>query len=33
MAKERFTIEQIINHLGDADVLLARTRKVGEVSR
>lgn len=33
MSKEGFTIEQIINHLGDADVLLAQTRKVGEVAR
>ena len=33
MAKKRFTIEQIINHLREADVLLAQDRTVGEVCR
>ena len=33
MAKKRFTIEQIINQLREADVLLAQGRTVGEVCR
>ena len=33
MAKKRFTIEQIINHLREADVLLAQGRTVGEACR
>ena len=31
MAKKRFTIEQIINHLREADVLLAQGETVGGV--
>jgi len=33
MPRKRFTIEQIINHLREADVLLAQGRTVGEVCR
>ena len=33
MAKKRFTIEQIINHLREADVLLAQGETVGGVCR
>jgi len=33
MSKKRFTVEQIINHLREADVLLAQGRTVGEVCR
>ena len=33
MPRKRFTIEQIINHLREADVLLAQARTVGEVCR
>lgn len=33
MAKKRFTVEQIINHLREADVLLARGETVGGVCR
>ena len=33
MARKRFTVEQIINHLREADVLLAQGRTVGEVCR
>jgi transposase-like protein len=33
MAKKRFTIEQIINHLREADVLLAQGEAVGGVCR
>jgi len=33
MAKKRFTIEQIINHLREADVYLAQGRTVGEGCR
>ena len=33
MPKKRFSVEQIINHLREADVLLAQGRTVGEVCR
>ena len=33
MAKKRFTIEQIINHLREADVYLAQGETVGVVCR
>ncbi len=33
MAKKRFTIEQIINHLREADVFLAQGETVGVVCR
>jgi len=33
MAKKRFTIEQIISHLREADVLLAQGETVGGVCR
>ena len=33
MPRKRFTVEQIINHLREADVLLAQGRTVGEVCR
>ena len=33
MAKKRFTVEQIINHLREADVLLAQGETVGGVCR
>ena len=33
MARKRFTVEQIINHLREADVLLAQELTVGEVCR
>jgi len=33
MARKRFTVEQIINHLREADVWLAQGRTVGEVCR
>ena len=33
MARKRFTVEQIINHLREADVLLAQDLTVGEVCR
>jgi len=33
MPKKRFTIEQIINHLREADVLLAQGETVGGVCR
>ena len=33
MPRKRFSVEQIINHLREADVLLAQGRTVGEVSR
>ena len=33
MATKRFSVEQIINHLREADVLLAQGRTVGEVCR
>ena len=33
MARKRFTVEQIINHLREADVLLAQSETVGGVCR
>ena len=33
MARKRFSVEQIINHLREADVLLAQDRTVGDVCR
>jgi transposase-like protein len=33
MPRKHFTVEQIINHLREADVLLAQGRNVGEVCR
>ena len=33
MPRKRFSAEQIINHLREADVLLAQGRTVGEVCR
>jgi len=33
MPKKRFSVEQIINHLREAEVLLARGQTVGEVCR
>ena len=33
MAGKRFSVEQVINHLREADVLLAQGRTVGEVFR
>ena len=33
MPRKRFSVEQIINHLREAEVLLARGQTVGEVSR
>ena len=33
MARKRFTVEQIIHHLREAEVLLAQGRTVGEVCR
>ena len=33
MSRKRFSVEQIINHLREADVLLAQGRTVGEVCR
>ena len=33
MARKRFSVERIINHLREADVLLAQGRTVGEVFR
>jgi len=33
MPRKRFTVEQIINHLREADVLLTQGRTVGEVCR
>ena len=33
MAKKRFSVEQIIHHLREADVLLAQGQTVGEVCR
>ena len=33
MARKRFSVEQIINHLREANVLLAQGRTVGEVCR
>ena len=33
MPRKRFTVEQIINHLREADVLLAQGETVGSVCR
>ena len=33
MPRKRFSVEQIINHLREADVLLAQGRTIGEVCR
>jgi putative transposase len=33
MSRKRFSIEQIINHLREAEVLLAQGRTVGEICR
>ena len=33
MPRKRFTVEQIINHLREAEVLLSQGRSVGEVCR
>ena len=33
MAKKRFSVEQIIHHLREADVLLSQGQTVGEVCR
>jgi transposase-like protein len=33
MARKRYTVEQIINHLREADVWLSQCRTVGEVCR
>ena len=33
MPKKRFSVEQIINHLREAEVFLARGQTVGEVCR
>jgi transposase-like protein len=33
MPRKRYTVEQIINHLREADVWLAQGRSVGEVCR
>ena len=33
MARKRFSVEQIINHLREADVFLVQGRTVGEVCR
>ena len=33
MPKKRFSVEQIINHLHEAEILLARGQTVGEVCR
>ena len=33
MPRKRFSVEQIINHLREADVLLVQGRTVGEVCR
>ena len=33
MSKKRFSVEQIINHLGEAEVLLAQGQTVGEICR
>ena len=33
MPRKRFTVEQIINHLREADVLLSQGRTVGKVCR
>jgi len=33
MPRKRFTVEQIINHIREADVLVAQGRTVGEICR
>ena len=33
MARKRFSVEQIINHLREAEVLLAQGKTVGEICR
>ena len=33
MPRKRFTVEQIINHLREAEVLLAQGQRVGEICR
>ena len=33
MPRKRFTVEQIINHLREAEVLLAQGQRVGELCR
>ena len=33
MPRKRFTVEQVINHLREAEVLLSQGRSVGEVCR
>ena len=33
MPKKRYSVEQIINHLREADVLLAQDHTVGEICR
>jgi len=33
MPRKRFSVEQIINHLREAEVVLAREQTVGEVCR
>ena len=33
MAKKRFSVEQIINHLREAEVFLAQDQTVGEICR
>ena len=33
MPRKRFTVEQIINHLREAEVLLAQGQRVGDVCR
>jgi len=33
MSRKRFSVEQIINHLREAEVLLAQGKRVGEICR
>lgn len=33
MSRKRFSVEQIINHLREAEVLLAQGQRVGEICR
>tara|TARA_B100000405_G_scaffold31668_2_gene21994 strand:- start:651 stop:830 length:180 start_codon:yes stop_codon:yes gene_type:complete len=33
MARKRFSVEQIINHMREADVFLGQGRTVGEICR
>jgi hypothetical protein len=33
MSRKRFSVEQIINHLREAEVLLAQGKTVGEICR